>query len=151
MVKWQITGLAHAGITVKDINKSIHFYTRILGLELQKLQTNTANYTHQLVNTPGLEKIELAFVKLPDGSLIELLEYIGAPTFPGITRTCDYGTGHICLKVTGLKLMYDMLASNGVEFVSDEVIEITEGKHKGKKAVYMRDPDGYVIELMEGK
>lgn len=133
---------------MKSLKKALEFYTETLGFELIKLQTNDAPYAYDIVNIPGLEKVELAFIKIPDGTVIELLEYVGVDTYSGAARTCDYGTGHICLSVSNLEAMYNDLLAKGIEFISEKIVEITVGKHKGQKAVYMKDPDGYVIELM---
>lgn len=144
-----MNGFVHSGITVKNLEDALEFYVGILGFTLMKRQTNDTDYIHDIVKIPGLKKIEIAFVKTPDGQLIELLEYIGLDTYSGESRSCDYGTGHICLGVTNLDAMFQELSDKGVQFKSDKVVTITAGNHKGAKAVYMKDPDGYLIELME--
>lgn len=150
MSSWEVKGYVHSGVTVKDLQTSLDFYTNILGFEYVKKQTNTAEYMHDLVNIPGLEKIEIAFVRTPDGIFIELLEYVGMDRYSGETRSCDYGTGHFCLEVENLEQMVSDLKEKGIQFKSKQVATITAGTHKGAKAVYMKDPDGYLIELMEG-
>ncbi len=147
--EWKVVGFIHSGITVKDLQKSLEFYTGLLDFKVIKNQTNDSDYIHDIVRIPGLEKIEIAFVEAPDGTVIELLEYIGVDTYPGEARSCDYGTGHICLQVTNLDAMFNELSEKGVQFKSEKVVTITAGNHKGAKAVYMKDPDGYLIELME--
>lgn len=148
-MSWSVKGFVHCGITVNDLSKSLDFYTTTLGFELMKKQTNTTEYIHDLVEIPGLEKIEIAFVKTQDHVIIELLEYVGMRTYSGAARSCDYGTGHICLAVENLDEMFSDLKSRGVKFISEEVVNITSGAHQGAKAVYMKDPDGYLIELKE--
>lgn len=149
MTKWQVEGFVHSGITVKNLEKSLVFYTELLGFTLLKRQTNDVPYIYDIVEIAGLEKIEIAFLQTPDGTTVELLEYVGVATYPSEARSCDYGTGHICLKVTNLHAMYHDLSAQGVQFVSKEVVTITAGNHKGALAVYMKDPDGYLIELMD--
>lgn len=149
MSEWNVAGFIHSGITVKNLQVSLDFYTRLLGFKVNKIQTNDTDYIHDIVSIPGLEKIEIAFIEAPDGTVIELLEYVGVDTYSGEARSCDYGTGHICLQVTNLDSMFADLSEKGVEFKSQKVVTITAGNHKGAKAVYMKDPDGYLIELME--
>jgi len=149
MSDWQVKGFVHSGITVKNLEESIQFYTELLGFKLLKKQTNDVPYIYDIVEISGLEKIELAFLETPDGTVIELLEYVGVRTYSGEARSCDYGTGHICLQVTNLDNMFNELQAKGIQFISKEVVIITAGKHVGSKAVYMKDPDGYLIELMD--
>ena len=39
MKDWKVSGFAHSGITVKNLEESICFYTETLGLTLIKKQT----------------------------------------------------------------------------------------------------------------
>ncbi|HLR42011.1 MAG TPA: VOC family protein [Pseudogracilibacillus sp.] len=149
MNDWQVKSFVHSGITVKNLEASIQFYTELLGFKLVRRQTNDVPYIYDIVEIPGLEKIELAFLEMPDGTVIELLEYVGVRTYSGEARSCDYGTGHICLQVKNLDSMFHDLQAKGVQFISEEVVTITAGNHVGSKAVYMKDPDGYLIELMD--
>lgn len=145
----KITGFIHSGITVKNLNESLKFYVDLLGLELLSTQTVTADYVFNIVEIPGLEKVEIAFLKIPGGNEIEILEYCGVKTYSGNSRSCDYGTGHICLQVDDLESMYKNFKEKGVQFQSKKVVNITSGANQGAKAIYMLDPDGYIIELME--
>lgn len=149
MKDWKVSGFAHSGITVKNLEESIRFYTETLGLTLIKKQTNDVPYIYDIVEISGLEKIEIAFIETPDGTVLELLEYVGVRTYSGESRSCDYATGHICLLIENLDMMFKQLTEQGVQFISNNVVTITAGNHIGSKAVYMKDPDGYLIELME--
>lgn len=149
MKDWKITGFKHSGITVKNLEVALDFYVETLGLELVSKQINDQPYIHDIVNLPGIEKIKIAFVKTPDGQILELLEYVGTEVYSGEARSCDYGTGHICLTVTNLESMYQELLNKGIKFKSEKIATITKGIHEGSKAVYMKDPDGYLIEMME--
>lgn len=149
MAGWKVNGFVHSGITVKNLKKSLQFYTETLGLKLLRRQTNDSDYIHDIVRIEGLEKIEIAFIEVPDGMVLELLEYVGMERYSGEARSSDYGTGHLCLRVDNLEGMFEDLLKKGVSFKSKNVVSITAGNHKGGKAVYMKDPDGYLIELME--
>lgn len=146
---WKLKGFVHSGITVKDLKRSIDFYENSLGLELVRLQTNDKPYIYDLVNIQGLEKIELAFLQTPDGQIVELLEYHGETIKDGSSLHSHYGTGHICLHVENLDAMYEHLQRRNTDIISEHVVQITSGRHAGSKAIYLRDPDGYVIEVLE--
>lgn len=149
MEKGNITGFIHSGITVKNMNNALDFYVSTLGFELLSTQNVISDYIFDIVEIPGLKGINIAFVQVPGGHVIELLEYTGIDTYPGNARSCDYGTGHICLQVDNLDALFEELQAKGIKFKSKKVVNITAGANKGSKAVYMLDPDGYVIELME--
>lgn len=150
-MKGKISGFIHNGITVKNIDDALKFYVDLLGFKLISKQVANAPYIYRIVEIPGLKEVNIAFVEIPGGHVIELLEYVGVDTYPGNVRSCDYGSGHICLKVEYLEELYEELGNKGIKFISNSVVNITEGANAGAKAVYMLDPDGYIIELMEKK
>lgn len=149
MMKGKIVGFIHSGITVKNLEDALDFYVDLLGLELLSTQVANSDYIYDIVEIPGLKEIKIAFVQLPGGHVFEILEYVGIDTYSGSARSCDYGTGHICLSVENLDEMFEELKAKGIIFKSEKVAHITVGANKGSKAVYMLDPDGYIIELME--
>lgn len=149
MSRGKVVGFVHSGITVKSLESALDFYVDILGFELLSTQVANSDYIFDIVEIPGLKEIKIAFVQIPGGHVIELLEYVGIDTYSGSVRSCDYGTGHICLRVENLEEMFEELKDKGVKFKSKQVVNITAGANKGAKAAYMLDPDGYIIELME--
>ncbi|MGE7907511.1 VOC family protein [Peribacillus sp. NPDC094092] len=149
MDKGKVVGFIHSGITVKNLERALDFYVNILGFELLSTQVANSDYIFDIVEIPGLKEINIAFVQIPGGHVIELLEYVGIDTYSGSSRSCDYGTGHICLLVENLEEMFSELKAKGVQFKSKKVAHITVGANTGSKAVYMLDPDGYILELME--
>jgi catechol 2,3-dioxygenase-like lactoylglutathione lyase family enzyme len=58
------------------------------------------------------------------------------------------GSSHLAYLVDDLRAMYPRLKDAGVEFIS-EPIYLDEGPNTGGWALYMKDPNGIVIELFE--
>ncbi len=54
----------------------------------------------------------------------------------------------MCLIVDDLRSCREELSAGGVQFVS-EPVTITEGPNQGGLVIYMRDPDGYTLELFQ--
>ena len=136
----------HVGVTVSDLERSVRFYTAGLGLEVAARQTSAAEYL-AVTGHPGVE-IATAFVEAPgDGVRIELQEYhrVGdhGAREPG---TAPVGSSHICLRVDDVAAALDRAESAGGSRVTDPVT-IDSGINDGGAAVYVRDPDGYTIEL----
>jgi len=149
MESGKVIGFFHAGITVKNLEASLDFYCNMLNLELVRLQDSSQDYIREMLSLPGLQKIKIALLKVPGSDvMVELLEYVGVERFPGNCRPCDYGSGHICLFVTNLEEIYREFVEKGVRFRSGPV-HITAGVNTGAKAIYMMDPDGYIVELVE--
>jgi catechol 2,3-dioxygenase-like lactoylglutathione lyase family enzyme len=141
-------GIVHVGVTVSDLERSVRFYTEGLGLEVAVRQTSAAGYL-ALVGHPGVE-IATAFVEAPgDGVRIELQEYrrVGdhGTREPG---TAPVGSSHICLRVDDVAAALGRAEAAGGRRVTDPV-GIDSGINDGGAAVYLRDPDGYTIELFQ--
>jgi catechol 2,3-dioxygenase-like lactoylglutathione lyase family enzyme len=82
------------------------------------------------------------------GPSIELAQYLNQQGEPLAAATNQPGSCHLCLVVSDLSGCHADLKTKGVEFKS-EPVSITEGPNKGGLVVYLRDPDGYTIELFE--
>lgn len=126
--------LLHTMIRVKDLEKSIDFYTRLLGMKLmRKTDYPSGEFT-------------LAFVGYGDESndaVIELTHNWGQ------RDPYDLGTGfgHLAIGVPDIYGTCEALAKEGVS------IPRPPGpmKHGGSVIAFVEDPDGYKIELIEKK
>ena len=141
-------GVVHVGVTVADLDRAVHFYTEGLGLDVAVRQTSAAGYL-AVTGYPGVE-IATAFVQAPgDGVRIELQEYrhVGdhGARDPG---TAPVGSSHICLRVDDVAGVLERAEAAGGRRVTDPV-QIDSGINDGGAAVYLRDPDGYTIELFQ--
>ncbi|MFN4281967.1 MAG: lactoylglutathione lyase [Alphaproteobacteria bacterium] len=132
-----MTGLSggrmlHTMIRVRDLDKSIDFYTRLLGMSLLRRK-----------DYPG-GKFTLAFVGYGEeasNSVIELT-YNWEQAEP---YTLGSGFGHIALGVPDVYAACDALAKEGVK------IPRPAGPmaHGGSVIAFIEDPDGYKIELIQ--
>jgi len=126
--------LLHTMIRVFDLNKSIDFYTRHLGMKLlRRKDYPTGEFT-------------LAFVGYGDEadlSVIELTHNWGQKE-PYAVGT---GFGHLAVSVSDIYATCETLAKEGIK------IPRPPGpmKHGGSVIAFIEDPDGYKIELIERK
>lgn len=126
--------LLHTMIRVLDLDKSIDFYTRLLGMNLLRRQDYpTGEFT-------------LAFVGYgseDDNAVIELTHNWGQ------TEPYELGSGfgHLAIGVSDIYACCEQLESEGVK------IPRPPGpmKHGGSVIAFIEDPDGYKIELIERK
>lgn len=124
----KITGVDHTNWRVKDLERSLHFYRDVLGLE-----------------PFGLEEYhrgERPIVSLRVTSTF-ILHLRPDPSFePGPTGGYD----HLALVVqTDAETLARHLGDSDVEV--EQRLEGVVGAQGEGKALYVRDPDGYLIEL----
>ena len=144
----KVESMYHVGFTVSDIERSIEFYRDLLGMSLYRRQQGTAEYLSRVTGFPGV-RLEIALLKSGDGgALLELLQYITHPAPPTDRETNRPGNGHVCFKVSDIQAACEELRQRGVRLISDPV-KITAGVHEGAYAVYLRDPDGFTVELYQ--
>ena len=126
----KITGIAHLAVTVKDMKKSLDFYTRVLGFKK----------AFEIPN-PETGKPWIEYLYVGNGQFVELF-YDGTKDNPwsGELR----GFNHICLQVDDIHSV--------VEHVKKEGVEITSGPMQGcdfNWQAWIMDPDGIRIEFMQ--
>lgn len=142
-----INGTHHISLSTADLDRFLGFYCDLLGLPL---------VSKSLVEPgmlPGFEKIVGApgarvwVAQLSAGNIrLEVFCY-QHPT-PGhgeIRAPWDVGIRHIAFDVTGIDDEYRRLRAAGVEFLSEP--QSLEGV--GLRSVYLRDPDGNIVEFQE--
>ena len=123
--------ILHTMIRVGDLERSIAFYTEVLGMRLLRRK-----------DYPGGE-FTLAFVGYGEESeeaVIELTHNWG-------THSYDLGDGfgHIALEVDDAAAACDAIRSRGGKVVRDA----GPMKHGTTVIAFVEDPDGYKIELIE--
>jgi lactoylglutathione lyase len=144
-----IRGCDHIGIQVQDVERSASFYERHLGFQRVERWSLDHAYVQRVVGYYPHVTLEIAVLTMPGTELfLEILEYRGVERAAIDPATANPGTAHFCLFVDDLDQLYADLTAEGVEFVSDVQIP-TWGPNEGGRLVYMKDPDGIRVELVE--
>jgi catechol 2,3-dioxygenase-like lactoylglutathione lyase family enzyme len=143
----RIVGAHHTSFTVADLDRSVTFLRDGLGLELLSTREIRADYFGRIVGLPGCV-VRAALLRLPGGHHLELFQYLTPPGQPCQPRPCDPGSAHLCLVVEDLAGLHRQLAGQGVSFVS-EPVPVTAGPNRGGYGLYLRDPNGILIELFQ--
>ena len=146
---FRIVAADHTGITVSHLERSLAFWRDVLGFEFSHRAHQRGEMTEQITGVKGAE-LKLAVVKSPRGHKIELLEYLApADRKKDVDlRPCDLGHVHVALIVDDLEAVLQKIAASGWK-AAGEPQELTSGPNAGKRVIYVRDPDGTTIELME--
>jgi catechol 2,3-dioxygenase-like lactoylglutathione lyase family enzyme len=138
----------HVGFAVTDMERSLTFYRDLLGLEIVWERIFEEEYVRQLVGYPTL-RLRTVFLRLPGTeTCLELLEYQQVPRQHVDMHRANPGNAHLCIGVEDLDLVYEKLKAVGVDFVTPPVVS-TAGNFKGSKTIYLHDPDGISMQLME--
>ncbi|MUJ20670.1 lactoylglutathione lyase [Aliivibrio fischeri] len=123
--------ILHTMIRVGNLDKSIEFYTKVMGMDLLRQNTNEEY------------KYTLAFLGYGDesqGAVIEL-------TYNWGTEEYDMGTafGHIAIGVDDIYATCDTIKAAGGNVTREA------GPVKGGSThiAFVKDPDGYMIELIQ--
>jgi catechol 2,3-dioxygenase-like lactoylglutathione lyase family enzyme len=136
----------HTGFVVRNIDKSILFYEG-LGFSLVSRIIEEGSYIDNLV---GLEntKLEWAKLKLPDNSLLELLQYHSHPVHyegSSLQESNRLGCSHIALTVSSIEQTIEYIIANGGH-VKNSYLRSPDGK---VKVVYCFDPEGNILEVVQ--
>lgn len=144
-----IVGAHHTCYQVADLERSLAFYRGLLGFELVWQRVNEEEYVRQIVGQPEAT-LHQAMLRFPGSDhMLELIDYRGVDRKAVDTNPVNPGTAHICLLISDFQEFYDSLVAAGVPSVSDGPIAVTSGANAGRLAVYMIDPDGFRLELLE--
>lgn len=123
-----ISGIDHVALVVKDMDRSIRFYTEVLNLAVLYDGRKDGGDKKTF-----LGKKEKSFVALTENSL----------------KDCDEKTiesvSHIAFRVDNVEEAKEILEKRGIEF-----IEIKVSEDEKTKAYHFLDPDGFELEIYGG-
>ena len=145
---FRIISADHTGITVENLERSLAFWRDMLGFELSHTAHQTGELAKEITGVAGAE-IKLAVVKTPGSHKIELLEYLAPPDRKQVAlRPCDVGSVHVALLVDDLDAVLERISASDWK-AAGKPQTLTSGPNKGKRVIYVRDPDGTTIEFMQ--
>ena len=146
-------GVLHFSFTVSDIDKSVKWYTDVLGLELVNRQRQNNEYTKKLVGMPDavLEVARLSIPGVHHGAsdhILELVQYVVTPGPIVPLKTNSPGIAHFAFLVDDILERFNRLSGLGVSFRNPPVT-ITEGTNRGGMVCYFHGPDGETLEFLQ--
>ena len=144
----RIVSADHTGITVSNLERSLAFWRDVLGFELSHTAHQTGELAEEITGVEGAE-IKLAVLRPPGGHKIELLQYLApADRERASLRPCDVGSVHVALLVHDLDAVLERIAASDWK-AAGKPRTLQSGPNANKRVVYVRDPDGTTIELMQ--
>ena len=142
-----IVGIHHFGLTVSNMDRSLAFYADLFGMEVASDREVVRDYVEQITGVP---EAHLRLVHLSGyGQRLELLMYL-APVGEQRARPLpDAGSAHVCFLTDDLDAELVRLEAAGVTMRSTSAVETTSGPNKGGRGVYLDDPDGNIVEVVQ--
>lgn len=140
-----ISGLGHVAIKVKDVDRSMAFYTGVLKFpEMLRLHHDDGS-------------LFLIYLRITDEQYLEIFPNAESDEAPGVDAN---GVHHFCLTVEKLEPVLEAIVANGGtlhawtktdkgnDLLPTDAPKIGSGLD-GNRQAWLKDPDGNRIELME--
>ena len=123
----QPKAIDHLALKVTDMDKTLHFYNQVLGLELLRTSGPNAEGGRSAVVQAGGQKIDLFY----------------RPDFVSADKDKPVGMDHLCL------IMDTASVEDLVTHLQQAEVEIFWGpvERQSSTSVYVYDPDGVHVEL----
>jgi catechol 2,3-dioxygenase-like lactoylglutathione lyase family enzyme len=141
-----VSGIAHVSFTVSDLERSLRFYRDLLGFEV-KIEVERSGPDVEGITGIRGTKLKIGFLSL-DGFILELIQYVSPVGEKLDLRTNNVGCAHVAFYVSDIEKTYDFLSAEGVRFRS-KPNQAKAGPYAGGRVVYLLDPDGITLELIQ--
>jgi glyoxylase I family protein len=143
-----LLGHDHVNVVVTDMERSVRFYSSLLGLEVVMDRPLEGDWFERVTGLPGA-RARCVILAAPSGACrIELLEYENGERSPAAVPPSTPGLRHMALRIDDMDGCLAVLHREfGQSMAPTEVPkDIVRG---GKRMCYIRDPDGVIIELCQ--
>jgi len=137
----RVKALSQIGMTVKSLRTSVDFYWGHFGLPVIEGMERPSGVLKEVYGV-GDKTVKVALIRCGWGSFIELFEFVPSQKTREAVQTRP-GFTHVTLDVGNVDKAYRELSAKGVTFLGPPVHE------KGASFVFLRDPDGYLVELID--
>ena len=135
----------HVGLTVTDMERSLHFYRDLVCLRLEQLRDHVSADFDRLADTGGGTAVRVAW--LTDGPfMLQLIQYLrggGDALVPGHNRS---GSPHLSFFVDDVDAVYARMRADGTAPLTTDG-PISMGR--SARSFYASDPDGVPVEFWQ--
>jgi len=143
-----ISGIHHTCFTVSNLQRSIAFYRDILGMKVlwDSVEAGVrykGEVSDRITGCPGTEQ-HIVYLGI-GGSFLELVEYTPTGSPLENNKASDTGSCHVCFKTDDIHGLYERLVGNNIR------VHCSPQKGLSNWVMYFRDPDGIILEAIEGK
>ena len=147
MESFKMLRTTHTSFTVSDLDWSLSFFRDILGFEVTWKAPRDPQAIQHITGVEDAE-VMIAYVRAP-GHSVELIQYLRPDRRARPhSRPCDVGFAHLAFDVDNFESAVTAAEEYGVRPIAAPYVT-DAGPNAGGKVVYLRDPDGITIELIQ--
>lgn len=149
-----IRAIDHINIVVSDLERSVKFYTEVLGFEKVNTIFLEGDWIDSIVGLKGVVA-DIVLIAAPEGGPKIELSYFKSPfgeSIPSNSVANTIGLRHFALRVDDIQESYKKLKDAGVKVLSEPVTvpqNVAPQSNVRKTTYYFNDPDGVLIEIAE--
>ncbi len=146
-----LSSIAHIGLTVSDLDRSVAFYRDVLGLSPLGEMVMGGPETAQLFQREGCSaRVGYLRTQDPAAPLVELIQFTDHPAQKGSPSLFQTSISELCFATPDIDAETARLQSLGVRFLSQpQTFDSTRYGFGKSRAVYFLDPDDNVLELIQ--
>jgi catechol 2,3-dioxygenase-like lactoylglutathione lyase family enzyme len=141
-----ITGFNHTSFTVAEMDKSVKFWTEMLGYEAASVSPREGKWQEDVTGVAGASLLVAHLYG--HGHHIEFIQYLGGAAAGEPTMPSQVGAAHVALETDDIEATWKSLIAAGAT-PQGKIALVTTGSVAGVKAGYIRDPNGILIELVQ--
>ena len=138
----------HVGVVARDLDVTVAFYRKLFGEPIDRVEwrgEHAANVAKLMGRPPGLE-LDAVFFQIPyTNAIFEVVCFHHIEQSSVVSGNADIGATHFGFYVEDIE---ETVARLGLE-MSGSPMDLPVGPYRGGRSVYLKDPDGANIQLMQ--
>ncbi len=143
------SGISHIAICVRDLDRSLVFYRDLIGCEVIKDEvqdTSVGGLPH--VYTDQHAQRRLVYLRCGSAPIVVMTAHPGDPVSGEPIMLDQIGISHFSFTVPDVTAAVERLLAQGVETCGPvDAFKNADGRIR---TVFVRDPDGMLVQLDEG-
>ena len=141
-----IQSFDHTSFTVADVERAVAFWRDVMGFAVADLSAREGAWLGAVVGVAGT-RCRIAHLH-GHGTHLEFIQYL-APLGADVTGPPNRpGTAHVAFVVSDIETLARQMLEAGAR-EQGRITHCTSGPGAGCLAVYLRDPNGIIVELAE--
>ena len=141
-----IQGYDHTSFTVADIDRAVVFWRDVMGFALADLSAREGDWLGSVVGVPGA-RCRIAHLH-GHGLHLEFIQYL-EPLGTDVTGPPHRpGTAHLAFLVDDIERAARRMLESGAS-EQGRITRCGSGAAAGCLAVYLKDPNGVIVELVQ--
>ena len=139
-----LTRTNHLSFTVANLDRSIDFFTNVLGLKHVDTSWRSPKFSHKVTKIKNAH-LRIAYLKTSN-CYLELVQYHGGEGERQINSPNNPSAAHVCFEVENFNKVLEGLKKRNIIPIGDPIV-VEDGPNKGRNMCYFKDFDGNIIEI----